>query len=108
MDQILKCRDTGLICNSIICGETKEEVLKKAGEHAEFMHYMNKFPKTLYEKTRLRFMKDSAKKELREHVRAVHVEYEFSWRLDTYSRQISRIGGKKPLFLSCHVNRKGP
>ncbi len=52
MDQILKCRDTGLICNSIICGDTKEELLKKAGEHVEFIHYMNGFPKALYEKAR--------------------------------------------------------
>jgi predicted small metal-binding protein len=39
MDQILRCKDTGFICNYVICGETKNEVLKKAREHAEFMHY---------------------------------------------------------------------
>ena len=50
MGQILKCRDIGLICNSVICGETKKEVLKKARTHAEFMHYIKGNPKGLYEK----------------------------------------------------------
>ena len=50
MEQILKCRDIGLVCNFVICGQTKKEVLKKARTHAEFMHYMQGNPKELDEK----------------------------------------------------------
>ncbi len=50
MEQILRCRDLDLVCNFVLCGETRSDVLKKANEHLEFIHYMESFPQPLIEK----------------------------------------------------------
>ncbi len=52
MDQILRCDDTGLECNFVICGRTKDELLKKAGDHIRDFH-RKEFSKDLYEKARI-------------------------------------------------------
>jgi predicted small metal-binding protein len=38
---VLVCRETGLDCDYIIKGETKEEFLKNGAEHARHRHGMN-------------------------------------------------------------------
>lgn len=38
MEKLLRCRDLGPDCDFEACGETKEEVLKTAVDHARAMH----------------------------------------------------------------------
>jgi predicted small metal-binding protein len=38
MEKILRCRDLGADCDFEACGETVEEVLKTAIDHAEAIH----------------------------------------------------------------------
>jgi predicted small metal-binding protein len=38
---VLVCRETGLDCDYIIKGETKEEFLENGAEHAIYQHGMN-------------------------------------------------------------------
>jgi predicted small metal-binding protein len=34
------CREAGISCDFVATGETKDEVLKKAGEHAAKVHHL--------------------------------------------------------------------
>jgi predicted small metal-binding protein len=52
MDKKLSCRDMDLECESSVCGKTEEEVLRKAGEHAQSTHAMQGFSQELYNKAR--------------------------------------------------------
>lgn len=38
MEKLLRCRSLGLDCDFEACGETKEEVLKTAVDHAQAVH----------------------------------------------------------------------
>lgn len=38
MAKVLRCSDGGLVCNEVVRGETDEEVLAKAVEHARKDH----------------------------------------------------------------------
>jgi predicted small metal-binding protein len=38
MTKVLHCSDGGLVCNAVVKGETEEEVLQKAVEHARKDH----------------------------------------------------------------------
>jgi predicted small metal-binding protein len=38
MAKSFKCADAGVICNATVTGETEEEVLRKAVEHAREAH----------------------------------------------------------------------
>jgi predicted small metal-binding protein len=40
----LHCRDAGMNCDWVGKGNTNEEILKKAGEHAEKVHHMKVSP----------------------------------------------------------------
>ena len=51
MDRILRCADTGLECDFVICGRTKDELLENAGDHIRDFH-KKEFSKDLYEKAR--------------------------------------------------------
>lgn len=44
MAKVLYCKDTGFDCNEVIRGETEEEVLQKAAEHAKTVHNMDVTP----------------------------------------------------------------
>jgi predicted small metal-binding protein len=50
MDKELYCRDMGLDCEFLACGKTEEEVLRKAGEHAQSVHHMQGFSQELYDR----------------------------------------------------------
>ena len=50
-DQVLRCTDTGLDCDFVICGQTKDEVLNNARDHMRDFH-KKEFPKELSEKAR--------------------------------------------------------
>jgi predicted small metal-binding protein len=40
MAKLLRCRDVGADCNFEVRGETEEEILQKAGQHAQSVHKM--------------------------------------------------------------------
>ncbi len=52
MDKIIKCRDAGLACDFIICGQTEREVLDKAREHVRILHDMKNPSMEFYNKAR--------------------------------------------------------
>ena len=49
MSRILRCAETGLHCDFVICGQTSDEVLNNAGDHMRDFH-KKEFSKDLYEK----------------------------------------------------------
>jgi predicted small metal-binding protein len=44
MAKVLRCKDTGFDCAVEIRGQTEEEVLQKAGEHAKKAHNVDVTP----------------------------------------------------------------
>ncbi len=49
MHQIIRCADTGLFCDFIICGRTKDDVLDSTRDHMKDFH-KKEFSKDLYDK----------------------------------------------------------
>ena len=47
MAKILKCSDVGMDCDFVVRGETSEEVMKKAAEHARTAHGIEQIPPEL-------------------------------------------------------------
>jgi predicted small metal-binding protein len=48
MAETIHCRDVGFDCNEVIRGETREELLAKAAEHARKVHGLTEItPETL-------------------------------------------------------------
>jgi predicted small metal-binding protein len=64
MHQILRCADTGLRCDFLICGQTTEEVLYSAKEHMKEFH-REEFSKDLHEKARNAVREGDCEKEIR-------------------------------------------
>lgn len=52
MTKEIRCRDVGVDCDWVASGETEEEIMKKAGEHAKKDHGMNEIPPELVQKVR--------------------------------------------------------
>lgn len=52
MAKVLRCRDVGMDGNFVARGQTEEELLKKAAEHAQSAHNMKEIPKEVVEKVR--------------------------------------------------------
>jgi len=52
MAKALRCKDVGMDCKFEAHGETEEELLKKAVEHAQTVHNMKEIPKEVVEKVR--------------------------------------------------------
>ena len=52
MEKRLGCRDVGVDCDFVACGNTEEEIFREAAEHVRTAHNMNEIPKDLYEKAR--------------------------------------------------------
>lgn len=40
MAKLLRCRDVGADCDFEVRGQTEEEILQKAGQHAQSVHNM--------------------------------------------------------------------
>ncbi len=38
MAKVLACRDVGVDCDYVVCGETEEEVLAKGAQHGREVH----------------------------------------------------------------------
>lgn len=52
MTKEIRCRDVGVDCDWVATGETEEEIMKKAAEHAKKAHGMNEIPQELVQKVR--------------------------------------------------------
>ncbi len=52
MTKELRCRDVGVDCGWVATGETEEEIMKKAADHAKKEHGMNEIPPELVKKVR--------------------------------------------------------
>ncbi|OGP73692.1 MAG: hypothetical protein A2V86_02730 [Deltaproteobacteria bacterium RBG_16_49_23] len=44
MEKFLRCKDLGLDCNFEACGDTAEEVLRMAADHAQAVHGLKSVP----------------------------------------------------------------
>ncbi len=47
MAKVLRCRDVGMDCDFVARGQTEEEILKKAAEHADTDHGMKEIPEEI-------------------------------------------------------------
>jgi predicted small metal-binding protein len=52
MAKVLRCREVGMDCDFVARGETEEEILKKAAEHADTDHGMKEIPEEVLAKVR--------------------------------------------------------
>lgn len=52
MSKVLKCRDLGVACDWVGRGQTEDEVLQKAAEHARKDHGMQEIPPDLAAKAK--------------------------------------------------------
>lgn len=52
MTKEVRCRDVGVDCDWVVTGETEEEIMKKAAEHAEKAHGMKEIPPELVQRVR--------------------------------------------------------
>lgn len=52
MSKKLNCRDVGVDCDASFTGETEDEIMTQAAEHARAEHGFNDIPPELVEKAR--------------------------------------------------------
>ena len=52
MSKVIRCRDVGVDCDFEARGETEQEILKKAAEHAKTAHNMAEIPPELVDMVR--------------------------------------------------------
>jgi predicted small metal-binding protein len=50
--KVLRCRDVGFDCDSVIRAETEEEILRQAAEHAKTVHNLSQISEQAVEKIR--------------------------------------------------------
>lgn len=63
MNHMIRCADTGLYCNFVICGQTRDEVLHNTGNHMKEFH-KEEFSEDLYEKARNAIHERDCEKEI--------------------------------------------
>jgi len=49
MEKMISCSNTGMYCDFVICGRTRDDVLDNVGDHIKDFH-KREFSKDLYEK----------------------------------------------------------
>ena len=52
MSKVMKCRDVGMNCDFEARGESEQEILQKAAEHAKSAHGIEQIPPELATKVR--------------------------------------------------------
>ncbi len=52
MAKVLRCRDVGMDCDFVARGETEEEILRQAAEHADKDHGMKEIPEDVLAQVR--------------------------------------------------------
>jgi len=52
MSKVVSCRDVGMDCDFVAKGETEQDILQQAAEHARKEHGMTEIPAELADKVR--------------------------------------------------------
>ena len=52
MAKVVSCKDAGVECDFVIRGETEQDILRQAAEHARTAHNMTEIPPEVAEKLR--------------------------------------------------------
>ncbi|MGH9546297.1 MAG: DUF1059 domain-containing protein [Terriglobales bacterium] len=52
MSKVVSCRDVGVDCDFVARGETEQDILQQAAEHARTAHNMTEIPPELADKVR--------------------------------------------------------
>ena len=52
MAKTVRCRDVGMDCDFVAKGETNEDIMRQAAEHARTAHNMNEIPPEVADKVR--------------------------------------------------------
>jgi predicted small metal-binding protein len=52
MAKTVSCRDVGMDCDFVAKGETNEDIMRQAAEHARTAHNMNEIPPEVVDKVR--------------------------------------------------------
>jgi predicted small metal-binding protein len=52
MAKVVSCKDVGVDCDFVMRGETTEDILQQAAEHARTVHNMTEIPPDIAEKLR--------------------------------------------------------
>jgi predicted small metal-binding protein len=52
MAKTVSCRDVGMDCDFVAKGETNEDIMRQAAEHARTAHNMNEIPAEVADKVR--------------------------------------------------------
>jgi predicted small metal-binding protein len=52
MAKTVSCRDVGMDCDFVARGETNEDIMRQAAEHARIAHHMNEIPAEVADKVR--------------------------------------------------------
>jgi predicted small metal-binding protein len=52
MAKVVSCKDVGVDCDFVMRGETTEDILQQATEHARTVHNMTEIPPDVAEKLR--------------------------------------------------------
>lgn len=50
--KVLRCKDVGFDCDSVMRAETEEEILRQAAEHAKTVHDLSQISEQAIEKIR--------------------------------------------------------
>ena len=60
MAKVVSCKDVGVDCDFVIRGETTEDILQQAAEHARTVHNMIEIPPEVAEKLRVAIRDEAA------------------------------------------------
>lgn len=52
MSKVVSCKDAGVECDFVMRGETEQDILQQAAEHARTAHNMTEIPPEVAEKLR--------------------------------------------------------
>ena len=52
MAKTVSCRDVGMDCNFVAKGETNDDIMRQAAEHARTVHNMTEIPPEVADKVR--------------------------------------------------------
>ena len=60
MAKVVSCKDVGVDCDFVMRGETTEDILQQATEHARTVHSMIEIPPEIAEKLRVAIRDEAA------------------------------------------------
>ena len=60
MARVVSCKDVGVDCDFVMRGETDQDILQQAAEHARTAHNMTEIPPEVAEKLRVAIRDEAA------------------------------------------------